>query len=173
MIESATVIASWAKRCSALSVVSILAVLGMHCSSSDSATGPASTDTITVLEPKAGAKYHLADTVLIIVQTDTTVFHRKALYLFYSADSGKCWTSSDSICIGKGSAFLQTVINLRNDKGALRKDTVKWVPNDPFATDTVAVPVGQSVQTMIKVVDYPTGSAPLITRLSGFFSISN
>jgi hypothetical protein len=136
--------------------IALAALAVLHCNS-DPASAPAETPAVQILAPAAGAKFKATDTNYIIIQTDTLRFLRRAFYIAFSTDSGACWAPD----CGKGNSL--TPLRLLGNKGALRKDTVKWVPaDDPF------ISVGQTVK--VRVVDYPPST---ITLFSGYFTITN
>ena len=137
----------WNKSLFFLGAVSLLSLSAMHCGS-DSPSAVSEGDAVQILAPAAGAKFKITDTNLIIIQTDTVRFLRRAYYLDYSADSGKCWEAQ---CL-KGNSVKS--FKLTGNKGAIRKDTVKWVPgDDPF------IKAGQSIK--LRLVDYPPSTIGL------------
>jgi hypothetical protein len=141
-----------------LGIAATISLSALHCNSSDTPVAPVTKDTaaVQILAPLAGAQFKLSDTNLIILQIDTARFNRTGLYIAFSADSGKCWAID---CL-KGGAL--TPYKIKGDKGAIRKDTIKWVPKDNFAE------AGQSVK--VRIIDYPPST---ITLMSGYFTIKD
>ena len=146
----------WSKSLLFLGAVSLLSLTAIHCGSGDS-TAATPEPAVQIISPAAGAQFKLKDTNYIIVQTDTARFLRRAFYVAFSTDSGACWAPD----CGKGNSL--TPIQLKGNKGVIRRDTIKWVPgDDPF------IAVGQTVK--VRVVDYPPST---ITLYSGLFTIVN
>jgi hypothetical protein len=134
-----------------------LAFSFLHCDSSTSPAPVATADTIKILSPVKGASLKLTDTALIILKIDTTLFNRTGLYLSFSTDSGKCWAVD---CMRGGSL---PPYKIKPGKGAVRLDTIKWVPADyPFAE------AGNSVK--LKLIDYPPST---ILRMTDYFTFTN
>ncbi|MDB5049776.1 MAG: hypothetical protein JWO30_2847 [Fibrobacteres bacterium] len=152
--KNSQVASRWNKGLFFLGLVSILSLSAMHCNSGESDSDQAA---VQIIAPVAGAKFKITDTNYIIIQTDTARFLRRAYYVAFSTDSGACWAPD----CGKGNSL--TPIVLKGNKGAIRRDTVKWVPGDDFF-----IKVGQSVK--VRVVDYPPST---ITLYSGFFTITD
>lgn len=140
-----------------LGITTVLSLSTMHCNSSDTPAGPVgSADSIKIISPAAGEKVKLTDTNLIILQIDTNLFNRTGLYLSFSLDSGKCWAVD---CLHGGTLPAYRV---KPGKGAVRLDTIKWVPADyPYTA------AGMNVK--LKIIDYPPVT---ITRMVDF-SFSN
>ena len=145
------------RRLALAGVAALLSFGVMHC---DTASGPpagTAQDTIKIVSPAPGAALKLSDTALIILKIDTTLFNRTGLYLSFSTDSGKCWAVD---CMRGGSL---PPYKIRPGKGAVRLDTIKWVPADyPFAE------AGRSVK--LKIIDYPPST---IIRISEYFTFAN
>ncbi|GEM_PF-5976023 len=143
-----------------LAMAGLMAVLStsfMHCDPASTAPVATAPDSIKIVSPSMGASLKLTDTALIIMKIDTTLFNRTGLYISFSTDSGKCWAVD---CMRGGSLPPYKV---KPGKGAVRLDTVKWVPADyPFAE------AGRSVK--LKIIDYPPST---ITRITGFFTFTN
>lgn len=144
----------------ALALAGLAASLSLcvtHCDSSTNPPAAAAQDTIKIVSPMPGAALKLSDTALIILKIDTTLFNRTGLYLSFSTDSGKCWAVD---CMRGGSL---PPYKIKPGKGAVRLDTIKWVPADyPFAE------AGRGVK--LKIIDYPPST---IIRISEYFTFVN